>query len=199
MPRGCGAALSRRARRRGDGLVLDFCFSFLATPRRRSLRRRWEEGDRFAGVVAVGSLRPAVGRWMPWPVLDLWSDGGGSGYIPRRRRPEWLDPVEEGELGAVPQPARHSERWALWCFFWWFTKPLMAMELLPFWDCWSTLRLFSVVDAGGERRVRVAVAELSKDLVEILLFFEGFSAIYMGLWAFLDLSCCVRVLYSVRF
>ena len=73
----------------------------------------------------------------------------------------------------------------------------MAMELLPPLACWIALLPLSVVSAGVERRVRAVRAELSKDLIVISLFFGDFFALCMGLCVLLDLSCCVRVLYSV--
>ena len=122
MSWGCGAPLSRRARRRGRGLVMDFCFSFLAVPRRRFLRRCWEEGDWCVGAVAVVPLRLAADWWMPWPVQGLWSTAVGSGAAPRRRRLGRPDLEVEGELGARPRPARHRDMWAFVLLLG-FTKP----------------------------------------------------------------------------
>ena len=91
-----------------------FCipWQFLAVPRRRFLRRCWEEGDWCVGAVAVGPLRLAADWWMPWPVQGLWSAAVGSGAAPRRRRLGRPDLEVEGELGARPRPARHSDMWA---------------------------------------------------------------------------------------
>ena len=132
----CGARLSSQARRRGVVLGMDFCFPLLSASRRRSLRRRWGERDWCVGVVAVGLLCLAAGRRMLRSMLGRWSAGGGSGSVPRRRRPELPDLEKEDQLGDVPRPACHSEMWAPWCFFRRFTKPLLAMELLPSRASW---------------------------------------------------------------
>ena len=192
-----GAHLSRRARRRGDVFVMDFCFPLLFASRRRSLRRRWGERERCAGAVAVALLCLAAGWRMLQPMLGWWSAGGGSGSVPRRRRPDRPDLEKEGELGDVPRPACHSEMWAPRCFFRRFTKPLMAMELPPSRASWISWLPLSVLVAGDERRAGAVRAELFKDLVVISLFFGDLFALCMGLCVLLDLSCCVRVLYSV--
>ena len=45
-------------------------------------------------------------------VLGWWCAAGSSVAPPRRRRPEPPELKEEGEPGAGPRPARHSDRWA---------------------------------------------------------------------------------------
>jgi hypothetical protein len=112
--RRCGARLSWQGRRRGGDLVLDFCSSFSPASRRRRLQRRREEGGCCAGASDAGLLRLAVGWRMPWSVLGRWSADGGSGDALRCLRREGPDLEVEGELGAGPRPACHSDMWAPW-------------------------------------------------------------------------------------
>ena len=164
----------------------------------RLLQRQRGEGGRCAGASTAGQSGLAATWKVSWFVLGRWSAAGRLGASPRRRRPESPDLEEEGKLGAGPRPACHSGMWALRCFLWWFTKPILAMELLLLRVCWCLLLPLAVLVAGDERRVWLVLQSFSKDLVVILSFFGGFSAICSDLRVLLGLSVCVRVLYSGR-
>ena len=193
-----GASMSRRSHRRGDGCVMDFCSPSSAASCRCHLQHRWGGGGRYAGATAVGLLGLAVAWMVSWLVLVLRMAEGESGESPRRRRLERPVSEEEDEPGAGPRPARHSERWASWCSFWWFTKLISAMGLLL-----PRVRRFLLVSllvlvAGGEWRMRAGVAELVRGLGCFLTVLWGcFCNLYEST-VLLDLSLShVRVLYSV--
>ena len=159
-------------------------------------RSRREEGGSCAGASDAGLLRLAVGWRMPWSVLGVWSVDGGSGAAPRCLRREGLDLEVEGELGAGPRPACHSDMWA--------PSVLLLVVHKARWR-WSffnlgcgglRLLLSRCFGVGGERRVRSCGAEFPKGFFVILIFFRGLSAICTGLRVFLDRICSL-CMYSV--
>ena len=185
MSRGCGAPLSRRARRRGRGLVMDFCFSFLAAPRRRSLQRRRDEGDGCSGAAAAGLLGLAAGWRIRRALLGVRPDGGSSRASPRRRQPEVRDLVIEIEPRGFPRPASHSDMWAL--------ELLLVVHKAS--GRWGSLDLgcagrrpssSSSIGVGDGRRSWPDVAVNPKDLVVFLFFFRCFLAISLALRILLD-------------
>ena len=145
--------LSRGGRRCGGDRAMDLLASFPSATWWRILQRHRGEGGRCAGASTAGQSGLAATWKVSWFVLGRWSVAGRLGASPRRRRPESPDLEEEGKLGAGPRPACHSDMWALRCFLWWFTKPIMAMELLLLRVCWCLLLPLAVLVAGDERRV----------------------------------------------
>ena len=177
--------MSRRGWWRGGDLALDFCGSFLATPWRRFLRRRREEGDGYAGAVAAGLLRLAAGWRIRRTVLVVWPDGGRSCAASRRRRPELPDLEVEFEPGDVPRPARHSDMWA-------FLLLMVVHKALGRWgsfDLWYAGRLpssSSGVGVDDGRRCRPDLVANPRVLFVFSGFFWGFLAKCMVLRILLD-------------
>lgn len=185
--------MSARDRRGvGGDLAGDFCFPSSSASRRRLLQRRREDGIGCTGVLSVGLVWLAVGRLDACSVPGSWSVAGGSCVSPRHRRRAKLDSMVEDELGVVPRPARHSDRWASLMLLLVVHKASTAMELLQSWVAWLLLLLLLVlVGAGVERWIGLGVAEGSKDLVLISSFLRGLSAFVYGLRVLLDRSVSV--------
>ena len=185
--------MSRRGRRCGGGLVMDFWSPSSSAAARRLLRRRQEEGGGDAGAWAACLLRRAAGWWMPWSVQGLRLAAGRSGAAPRRRRPGRPDLEVEGELGARPRPACHSDRWA-------FMLLLVVHKAVWRWSflflghggcCPSLWRCFGV---GGERRMSSGGAVDPEVPFVILVSFWGLPAVCTGLRILLDrISVCTYV------
>ena len=151
MSRRCGALLSRRARWCGDEVAMDFWSSSSSATGWCLLQHHREEVGVCAGATAAcRSWLAAAGRVM-WFVLCCWCVAGRSAASPRHRRLESPDLEEEGEPGAGPRPARHSDMWALRCSIWWFTKLSIAMGLLLLLVCWSCCFPLRRFVAGVER------------------------------------------------
>ena len=197
---GCGSVscLSRCGRRCGGGCAMDFWASSSSATWRRPLQRHREEGGRCAGATTPGHSGLAVAWKVSWFVLGWWSAAGRSGASPRRHRPEWPDLEDEGELGAGPRPACHSDMWALRCSFWWFTKPFLAMELLLPRVCWSLLLPLAVL----RRRRRAAGSGWCCRVLQrlgcfFIFLWRLFCKLYGPTCPFGPFLRCVRVLYSV--
>jgi hypothetical protein len=103
-----------------------------------------------------------------------------------------LDSEVEGELGVVPRPAFHSERWASLMLLLMVHKAFVAMELLQP-QVFGSLLLFLVVlvGAGVERRSSLGVAGIPEDFGVILPLLRGLSAMCTGLRVLLDRSSSV--------
>ena len=107
-------------------------------------------------------------------VLGVRDAVGRFGVSPRPRRPEGLDLEEDGELGVVPRPPCHSDRWPPSVVLLTVHKAIEAMELRLPRECWSPFLCLVVLDgAGGGRPVGFGVAELSRDLDVIFIFLWG--------------------------
>ena len=195
--RGRGASVSGRDRRGGGGdLAGDFCSPPSSSSRRRPLQRR-REGVRWCtGVFAVGRSWSSVCWLFAWSVLGRWQVAGGSGAPPRLRRRMILDPEEEDELGVVPRPTIHRDRWASPMLLLAVHKATLAMELLLLRACWLPSSLLVLPGAGGDRRRGLVVVANPRGCSVVLLSPGGFSAnvrVYMSSWTVFPL--CVRILY----
>lgn len=126
----------------------------------------------------ASTARLAVGWEVSSSVLGRWSAAGRSGASPRRRRREWPDLEVEDELGAVPRPACHSDRWAPMVLLLVVHKAIPAMELLPPRACWSPSLRFVLLDGAGDERRLDGGAGLSRDFSVISLFLRVFLQMY---------------------
>ena len=163
---------------------MDFCASPPSATWWCLLQCRQGGGGRSAGATAAGLAGLAAAWMVPWLVLVWWMVAGRFGALPRRRRLELPDLEDEGQLGAVPRPAHHSDRWASRCSFWWFTKPDSAMELLLPRFCWFRCFLLRCLSPETNGGCVAGDAELLQGLGCISRFFGGFFAFCTSLRSF---------------
>ena len=185
---------------RGDGgeLAIDFCFPASSSSRRRFLLRRREAGDWCAGVAAVDRGK-AAGYLDMWSVLGWRWPAGGSGAVPRPRRRVDLDLEDEDQLGVIPRPTIHSERWVSLILLLVVHKALVAMELLHLRASWWLLFfVVPLVGVGVERQLCFGGAANPRVFFVFLFSFRGLSAICTGLRIWRGrISMCVRILYRI--
>ena len=177
---------------------MDFRASSPSATARRPLQRHQGGGGKVDGAAAV-DLDMAAGFPDVWSVLGWRWPEGGSGAGPRPRRRVDLDLEDEDQLGVVPRPTIHSERWVSLILFLVVHKALEAMGLLHLRASWMPL-FFVVLLAGVdmERRLCFGGAANPRDFSVFLFSFKGFSAICTGLRIWRGrISMCVHILYRI--
>ena len=195
--RAASASVSRRGRRRGGDLAMDFWSSSPSASGWRLLQRHRGDGGTFTGALVAGwSWLAAAGRTV-WFVLGWRCVAGRSCDFPRRRRSVSKDLEVEDGPGADPRPVRHSDRWALRCFLWWFTKPCPGDGVPSSSGAMVLLRLLAMLhrrrraaDSGGFCR---ALQGLVRNFV---LPWGLFYKMYGPTCPSRPFCRCVRVLYG---